>query len=187
MPILPPNLPLKCVTLWVINGLLAGGGTRNYLAVLSSVNCSATVAQMIAQRFLQDELANYSNVDGIVPFVHGTGCGLDSSGNGLEILQRVLWGYARNPNIGGVLLVGLGCEVNQISFLLEAYDITPGPLFKTITIQKSGGTRKSIDQGIQCLREMLPQVNAIERRPAPVSEIKLGLHAAAPIRINGNI
>lgn len=150
-------------------------GTRNYIAVLTSVNCSATAATLIARNFPQEELVGYENVDGIAPFVHGTGCGLDKDGIGFANLQRVLWGYARNPNVGGVLLVGLGCEVVQISFLLEAYGIEPGPLFRTLNIQSSGGTQKSIQMGIDALREMLPHVNQAKRTEAPVSELKLAL------------
>lgn len=150
-------------------------GTRNYIAVLTSVNCSATAATLIARNFPHEELAAYENVDGIAPFVHGTGCGLDKEGIGFANLQRILWGYARNPNVGGVLLVGLGCEVVQISFLLEAYGIEPGPLFQTLNIQSSGGTQKSIQMGIEALREMLPLVNEAKRVQAPVSHIKLAL------------
>lgn len=150
-------------------------GTRNYIAVLTSVNCSATAATLIARNFPMSELADYPNIDGIAPFVHGTGCGLDLAGVGFANLQRVLWGYAKNPNVGGVLLVGLGCEVAQISFFLEAYGIEPGPLFKTLNIQSSGGTRKSIEMGIDALREMLPTVNAVERTEQPVSHISLAL------------
>ena len=96
-------------------------GTRNYIGILTSVNCSATAARMIASAFGPEEMAKYPNVDGVVAFVHGTGCGMAGAGEGFEALQRVMWGYARNPNHGGVLMVGLGCEMNQIDWLLEAY------------------------------------------------------------------
>lgn len=150
-------------------------GTRNYIAVLTSVNCSATVATLVARNFPKDELEAYPNIDGIAPFVHGTGCGLDSGGEGFANLQRVLWGYARNPNVGGVLMIGLGCEVAQISFFLEAYGIKKGPLFRTLNIQSSGGTQRSIEMGIEALREMLPAVNAATRTPQPVSHLRLAL------------
>ena len=150
-------------------------GTRNYIAVLTSVNCSATVATLVARNFPKDELDAYPNVDGIASFVHGTGCGLDSGGEGFANLQRVLWGYARNPNVGGVLMIGLGCEVAQISFFLEAYGIEKGPLFRTLNIQSAGGTQKSIQMGIDALREMLPDVNAARRTPQPASHLRLAL------------
>ena len=95
-------------------------GTRNYIGILTSVNCSATAARMIASAFGPEEMADYPNVDGVVAFVHGTGCGMAGQGEGFEALQRVLWGYARNPNHAGIVMVGLGCEMNQIDWLLEA-------------------------------------------------------------------
>jgi altronate hydrolase len=122
-------------------------GTRNYIAVLTSVNCSATVARHIADTFDPDLLAQYPNIDGIAAFAHSTGCGMAGAGDGYDNLQRVLWGYARHPNVGGVLMVGLGCEVNQIDFLLEAYGIERGPRFQTFNIQDAGGTRASIARG----------------------------------------
>lgn len=150
-------------------------GTRNYIAVLTSVNCSATAATLIAKNFPSSELEKYDNIDGIAPFVHGTGCGLDKDGIGFANLQRVLWGYARNPNVGGVLMVGLGCEVVQISFLLEAYGIEAGPLFRTLNIQSSGGTQKSIQMGIEALKDMLPLVNDVKRTKEPVSNLRVAL------------
>ncbi len=150
-------------------------GTRNYLTVLTSVNCSATAARMIAGHFTPDKLAAYPNVDGVVAFVHGTGCGLASSGDGFEALQRVMWGYAKNPNVGGVLMAGLGCEVNQIDWLIEAYGLVPGPLFQSMNIQDVGGLDKTIALGIKKVEEMLPHVNAFEREEAPASELMVAL------------
>ena len=112
-------------------------GTRNYIAVITSVNCSATAGRLIAQHFSARELAAYPNVDGVAAFVHGTGCAMAANSEGFANLQRVMWGYARNPNCAGVLMVGLGCESNQIDFLLEAYGIERGPLFRTMNIQAS--------------------------------------------------
>jgi altronate hydrolase len=95
-------------------------GTRNYLAVLTSVNCSATVARLIAKEVERsDMLADYPNVDGIIALVHGTGCGIAAKGEGFDALMRTQWGYAGNPNIGATLMVGLGCEVFQIGRMKE--------------------------------------------------------------------
>ncbi|MEK9855793.1 MAG: UxaA family hydrolase, partial [Rhodobiaceae bacterium] len=146
-------------------------GTRNYIGILTSVNCSATAARMIASAFGPEEMAHYPNVDGVVAFVHGTGCGMAGSGEGFEALQRVMWGYARNPNHGGVLMVGLGCEMNQIDWLLEAYGLKQGPLFKTMNIQDSMGLAKTVEAGIAMVREMLPEVNRASRAPCPASEL----------------
>ncbi len=150
-------------------------GTRNYIAVLTSVNCSATAARMIAQAFTPDRLAAYPNVDGVVAFVHGTGCGMAGSGDGFEALQRVMWGYARNPNVGGVLMAGLGCEMMQIDWLIEAYGLTPGPLFQTMNIQDRGGIRKTVEAGVAMIDAMLPLVNEATRTPCPASELTVAL------------
>lgn len=150
-------------------------GTRNYIAVLTSVNCSATAARKIADAFGPEELSAYPNVDGVVAFVHGTGCGLAGDGDGFAALQRVMWGYARHPNHAGVLMVGLGCEVNQIDWLLEAYGIEQGPLFQTMNIQDVAGLSKTVELGIEKIRAMLPAANETQREPCPASELKVAL------------
>jgi altronate hydrolase len=139
------------------------------------VNCSATAARYIARAFDAEALADYPNVDGVVACVHGTGCCLADDGEGFANLQRTLWGFARHANFGGVLLAGLGCEVNQIDFLLEAYGLERGPGLRTLTIQDTGGTRKTVERGIAMLREMLPEANKVERQPLPASELTLAL------------
>ena len=150
-------------------------GTRNYIAVITSVNCSASAARMIAARFTPEVMAAYPNVDGVVAFVHGTGCGMAGDGDGFEALQRVMWGYARHPNVAGVLMVGLGCEMNQIDWLLEAYGITPGPLFQAMNIQDVAGLRKTIELGAAKIEAMLPLANAAVRTPCPASELMVAL------------
>ena len=150
-------------------------GTRNYIAVLTSVNCSATAARRIASAFGPEELAQYPNVDGVVAFVHGTGCGMADSGDGFDTLQRVMWGYARQPNLGGVVMVGLGCEINQIDWLLEAYGIEKGPLFQAMNIQDVAGLRRTVELGIEKVRAMLPIANEAKREPCPVSELTVAL------------
>lgn len=150
-------------------------GTRNYIAVLTSVNCSATAARMIAQHFTPDVMADYPNVDGVVAFVHGTGCAMGGDGTGFELLQRTLWGYAKNPNVGGVLMAGLGCEMMQIDWLIEAYGLTPGPLFQTMNIQDHGGLRKTVEIGIEQITAMLPEVNKATRAECPASELMVAL------------
>ncbi len=150
-------------------------GTRNYIAVLTSVNCSATAARMIANHFTDEKLSQYPNVDGVVAFVHGTGCGMAGSGDGFEALQRVMWGYAKNPNVGAVLMAGLGCEMNQIDWLIEAYGLVPGPLFQSMNIQDVGGLRKTIELGIKKIEAMLPLVNQAEREECPASELMVAL------------
>jgi len=150
-------------------------GTRNYIAVISSVNCSATAARFIADHFSADRLANYKNIDGVVAFTHATGCGLADSGDGFDNLQRVFKGYAVHPNVGAVLIVGLGCEVSQVQSLVKEYGLERGPLMETMNIQTTGGHRKTIEHGIGVIESMLPLVNACEREDAPVSKLTLAL------------
>jgi altronate hydrolase len=164
------------------NGKVA---TRNYIGVLTSVNCSATVARYIAESVNRDVLGDYPNVDGVVACVHGTGCGMADSGGGYENLQRTLWGFARHPNFGGILMVGLGCEVNQIDFLLEAYGIERGPKFRTMTIQDTGGTRKTVARGVELIKEMLPEANKISREAVPASELTLALQCGGSDAYSG--
>ncbi|RUM98138.1 altronate dehydratase [Pseudaminobacter arsenicus] len=151
-------------------------GTRNYIGILTSVNCSASVARFIAEAATRSGVLDaYPNVDGVVSFTHGTGCGMASSGEGYDVLQRTQWGYAGNPNLGAVLLVGLGCEVFQIGRMKSVYGIEERETFRTMTIQDSGGTRRTIEQGLERIREMLPLVNSASREDVPASELMLAL------------
>jgi len=150
-------------------------GTRNYIAVISSVNCSATVANRIASAFDSDRLKAYRNVDGVAAFTHSTGCGMDVAGEGFQNLQRVLAGYARHPNVGGVLLVGLGCETSQIAGTLESHRLASGPLLRTMNIQTTGGHVKTIERGIELIESMLDEVNGIDRESCPASALTLAL------------
>jgi altronate hydrolase len=151
-------------------------GTRNYLAILTSVNCSASVARFMAEAVNRSGmLAEFPNVDGVIPLVHGTGCGLAGEGLGFDMLERTIWGYATNPNVSAVLIVGLGCEVFQIPRLMKDYGIEPGERFQSMTIQETGGTRKSIEAGMARIREMLPVVNQARRETLPASELCVAL------------
>jgi altronate hydrolase len=163
-------------------GIRRPGGrvaTRNFVAIISSVNCSATVVRAIADHFRRDirpaSLAEFTYVDGVVPITHGTGCALDPDGEGLAVLRRTLRGYARHPNFGGVLVVGLGCETNQIADLLaEAGPDDPG-LIAGFNIQDAGGTTQAVRQGIAAVRQLLPAADEVRREPIPVSELIVGL------------
>ncbi len=149
--------------------------TRNYVGILSTVNCSATVARGIAEAFARDALAAFPNVDGVVALTHGSGCGMDTQGEGMQILRRTLGGYAKHANFAGVLIVGLGCEANQISALLGAEALRESPLLRTFSIQDTGGTAKTIRRGVEMVREMLPHANDVAREPVPASHITVGL------------
>lgn len=171
----PPEVPAIADTFMGYRRDSGRVGTRNYIAILTSVNCSATAARMIANHFTPDRLAAYPNVDGVVAFVHGTGCAMGGDGTGFEFLQRVLWGYARNPNVGGVVMAGLGCETMQIDWLVEAYGLKTGPLFQAMNIQDVGGLAETVALGIAKVQEMLPEVNKARREACPVSELMVAL------------
>ena len=153
--------------------------TRNYIGILTTVNCSATVARAIADHFRRDihpeMLAPYPHVDGVVALTHGQGCAVDAEGEGLALLQRTLGGYACHPNFSNVLVVGLGCETNQISQLLATQGLTQSAQLRSFSIQDAGGTAKAVAQGIACVKDMLAQANAVERQPVPVSHLVVGL------------
>jgi altronate hydrolase len=148
--------------------------TRNYIGILTSVNCSATVARMIAKHF-ENNLEEFSNVDGVVALTHKTGCGMASEGEATDILRRTIAGYARHPNFFASQLVGLGCEANQINNLLSASQLKRSDKLGAFTIQEKGGTRKAVENGIARVKEMLPQANKAKREAVAASHLTLGL------------
>jgi len=149
--------------------------TRNYIGVVSSVNCSAHVCRMIADHFKGEALADYPNVDGVVPIHHKTGCGMASTGEPVDLLRRVLAGYSTHPNMFSTLMVGLGCEANQINDLLAAQNLKRTDQLQTMTIQETGGTRKTVQEGIARIKALLPEANKIKRETVPAKHIVLGL------------
>ena len=161
-------------------------GTRNYLAVLSSVNCSATVARYIADSFRDEDVkAEFPNVDGVVSLTHSTGCGQNIKGEGLSLLRSVMAGYATHPNVSGAVLVGLGCEVNQVADLMNTQGLATGPGLQAMTIQDSGGTKATVERGIAMLKEMLPEANKATRSTVPASHLTLGLECGGSDAYSG--
>ncbi|HXC28339.1 MAG TPA: UxaA family hydrolase, partial [Stellaceae bacterium] len=149
--------------------------TRNYLGVLTTVNCSASAARFIAEQFRGGILAEFPNIDGVIALGHGTGCGMGVEGEPMALLRRTIAGYARHPNFAGVLVLGLGCESNQISGLMRAEGLEEGPLLTAMTIQDTGGTTKTVREGVARLKAMLPAANDIRREPVPASHLTLAL------------
>lgn len=151
-------------------------GTRNEIVIVVSVNCSATAATKIATHFeLTGELDAYPDVDGVVALTHSYGCGTAGRGNaGFDLLQRTIMGYADHPNVGGVLMLGLGCEVNQLSILRD-WGISADKAVEAMTIQEIGGTRRTVEAGIAAIRAMLPTVDAWKRQEVPCSELILAM------------
>ena len=148
--------------------------TRNYIGILTSVNCSATVARMIARHF-ENRLDAYPNVDGVVALTHKSGCGMASEGEPMEVLRRTMAGYARHPNFYAVQVVGLGCEANQINALLAAQQLKRGDKFAAYTIQEKGGTMKAVREGIARIEAILPEANRVKRETVPASHLLLAL------------
>ncbi|KQT11649.1 UxaA family hydrolase [Ramlibacter sp. Leaf400] len=150
-------------------------GTRNFIGLLSSVNCSATVIRRIADHFTKERLAAFPNVDGVAAFPQTTGCGMSSPSPHFDLLRRTLAGYARHPNMAGVLIVGLGCERNQVADLVDSQGLEKGRLLRTMVMQEVGGTQETIEAGIRAVEEMLPIANSYRRERVPASHIKVGL------------
>src|SRR5277367_6198637 len=158
-------------------------GTRNYVGILTTVNCSATVARRIAAHFTPEVLSAYPNVDGVVAITHGTGCGMAEHGEPADLLRRVFVGYATHANFAAVLLLGLGCETNQIEPLVTLVD--NGSTTRTSIIQEEGGTAASIQKGIATVYELLEQANQASRTTVPASKLILGLQCGGSDAYSG--
>ncbi len=171
-PTRPAEMPATFQGIVRADGRVA---TRNYIGILSTVNCSATVAKYVAEQFKGAALAQFPNVDGVVALTHTTGCGMGSTGEGIDILRRTLAGYSRHPNFSGVLVIGLGCEANQMDALFFTQRLAEGPTLRAMAIQDQGGTAKAVAEGVRLVREMLPAANDSRREPVPASHIVLGL------------
>jgi altronate hydrolase len=156
-------------------------GTRNYLAIISNVNCSASVSKYVAQRFDQELLKQFPQVDGILPLTHKAGCGMQYAGEDHRQLNRVLAGFAKHPNIGGYLLIGLGCETAALPYLVEQSGLvqlngTGRKLPPVLSMQECGGTTKTVEAAHRQIISMLPGINDVRRESIPASEIVLGLN-----------
>lgn len=159
--------------------------TRNYLGIISTVNCSASVSRFIADSFREDTLAEFPHIDGIVPICHGAGCGCSNLDEAFELQLKTLAGYIRHPNFAGVLVVGLGCEVMQIETLLQRTNLQENPFLQTLTIQDTGGTKKTVQEGIDRVRAMLPEANRAERQPVSAGHLILALECGGSDAYSG--
>ncbi len=178
-------------------GIVRGDGriaTRNYIGILTSVNCSATTANYIAGAFRRNPfagdggsglLADYPNVDGVVALTHKTGCGMASEGEGVDVLRHTIAGYARHPNFAAVIVIGLGCEANQIPRILETGRLARGDKLQTMTMQETGGTAKTVARGIAMVKDLLPEANKVSRRTLPASAITVGLQCGGSDGLSG--
>lgn len=152
-------------------------GTRNYLGVFIVGNCAATAARRVADWFTPKRLAAFPHVDGVLPFVHELGCGMEKSGEPMDLLRRTLGGSIRNPNLAGAVVMALGCERNNIRAFMQQESLEPGPMLHAIVLQEAGGTARAIEDGIAAVESMLPAANEARRRCVPASHLTVGLQA----------
>ncbi|GAP53663.1 D-galactarate dehydratase [Arthrobacter sp. Hiyo6] len=151
-------------------------GTRNYIGIVTSVNCSASTARMIAAQFTGPALEGYANVDGVIALTHNSGCGLVAGSEGARLTLRTLRSYADHPNIAGLLVLGLGCEMLPVTSLLDGLDLPAEKLVRTLVIQDNGGIRATVRAGVEAIQDMIPSLEAMRREPAPVAELVLGMN-----------
>jgi altronate hydrolase len=151
-------------------------GTRNYVAVLSTVNCSASVSQLVRERFRHVK-SEYPNIDGVIALTHKSGCGQVVGGEDQRALERVLAGYARHPNVAAYVVIGLGCEVNQAPALVERHNLSlldhGNERPPIITIQEAGGVRRAVEVAVQAIARLLPRADEARRSRQPLSELIL--------------
>lgn len=177
----PPPAPLEGRAFAGYRRADGKAGTRNYVAILSTVNCSASVSKYVARRFDASILKQYPNIDGVLPLVHAGGCGMQFAGIQHQLLNRVLGGMARHPNIAAYLLIGLGCEQGAMGYLLEDQRLVQisgvgqaprRPI--VLSMQDAGGTQATIEAAARRLAELLPVANDVRREPIPAGELILG-------------
>jgi altronate hydrolase len=160
--------------------------TRNYVGVLTTVNCSATVARLVAEKFRAAEaLADFPNVDGVVALTHQTGCAAGEDSAASDLLRRTIGGYARHPNFAAVLIVGLGCETNGLDRLLDEQHLPMGERIRRLVIQEVGGTRSTVDSAVAQIRELLPEVNRVRRQTVSARHLKLALQCGGSDGFSG--
>jgi altronate hydrolase len=160
-------------------------GTRNYIAVISTVNCSASTSHLIAERFRGDDWRHeFPNVDGVFAITHKGGCGLPFEGPDHQVLERVLAGFARHPNVAAYVIVGLGCEGVYASHLVESQDLVvigrpksngEEPRPRVLNIQDEGGITRTVEAAAEAVRTLLPEANAWHRTEQPASKLRVAL------------
>ena len=160
-------------------------GTRNFIGIVSSVNCSATVINRIAAHFTPERLADFPQVDGVVAFAQTSGCGMSSPSEHFDLLRRTIAGYARHANLAGILIVGLGCERNQVADLLSSQGLVEGDTVRSLVMQDTGGTRATIEAGIAAIQDILPIANRAKRTRVSAAHLKVGLECGGSDGFSG--
>ena len=158
-------------------------GTRNYVGVLTTVNCSARVAKLIAGHFNGPQAGG--KVDGVVALTHSSGCSVSDGSPSMDMLRRTIAGYARNPNFAGVLIVGLGCEDNQIDLLCAQEGLELDGRVRSLGIQDTGGTTRTIQAGIAIVEQLIAEASLARREAVPVSELIVGLQCGGSDSFSG--
>ncbi len=154
-------------------------GTRNFLAVTIVGNCAASAARMVSEHFTAERLAAWPNVDGVVPLIHELGCGMEMTGEFMDLLRRTLSGCIRNPNNAGTVVLALGCERNNIYSFLEQENLASGDTVHTVVLQEVGGTAAAVRQGIEAIEHMLPLANRFQREAVSARHLRVGLLSAS--------
>lgn len=150
--------------------------TRNYIGIVSTVNCSATVTKLVVEHFSKgDALKDYPYVDGVVPITHSFGCCIEHNGNGVQQLRRTLGGFVKHANFAGVVVIGLGCEANQMGAMFLSEGIEAGKLIAPLVIQEQGGTRKTVEAAIAAVEAMLPVANQCRRKEVSAAHLTVAL------------
>lgn len=159
--------------------------TRNYVGVLTTVNCSATTAHLVADHFRGPIMQRWPNVDGVIALSHRTGCGLDLMGEPIRLLRRTLAGYARHPNFAGVVVIGLGCESLQMDQLFNAEGLSRSDFLADLIMQDAGGTRACADAAIARIETMLDTANQARRETVSASQLIVGLQCGGSDGFSG--
>ncbi|MDQ4061052.1 MAG: altronate dehydratase, partial [Pseudomonadota bacterium] len=159
--------------------------TRNFIGVLVVGNCAATAARKAADWFDEERLAEFPNVDGVVPFVHEIGCGMEMTGEPMDLLRRTLSGFIRNPNIAAAVVMALGCERNNLKSFLEQEKLAVGPKLRTVTLQEVGGVRNAVEHAKQMIQEMLPEANNVTRQTVSAEHLRVGLQSGGADAFSG--
>ncbi|SHJ59336.1 altronate hydrolase [Roseomonas rosea] len=160
-------------------------GTRNIIGVFVVGNCGATAARQAADWFDEERLADFPNVDGVVPYIHEIGCGMEMTGEPMDLLRRTLSGFIRNPNTAGAVVVALGCERNNLKVFLEQEKLAVGERLHTVVLQEVGGVKKAVEAAKGMVQSMLPAADAARRQEVPASHLVLGLQCGAPDGFTG--
>jgi altronate hydrolase len=183
------TMPLPEEQAATFQGILRADGsvaTRNYIGVLTTVNCSATVARLIAEQFRGPHaLADFPHVDGVFSLTHKYGCAAAADGEAIDMMRRTIAGYTRHPNFAAVLIIGLGCEANQLNRLCQQEGIPVGGRVHTYVIQETGGTNATVRAGVARIKELLPAANDVRRQTLPAKHLTLGLQCGGSDGFSG--